>query len=187
MAFRVYTKTGDKGTTALIGGTRVSKASDRIEAYGTTDELNSYIGLIKDTVANEQIINELTIIQQQLFVIGAILATTPEKEVKMALPHIKEEDVIVLENQIDYYEHNLEPLQYFVLPGGHVVASYAHLARCVCRRAERLAVGVYEHSNHPEATIVMKYLNRLSDYLFVLARYIVKMNNAKEQFWIPEK
>jgi cob(I)alamin adenosyltransferase len=188
---KVYTKTGDKGTTALFGGTRVPKDHIRIESYGTVDELNSYIGLIRDQDMNAHYKEILIQVQDRLFTVGAILATPPEKEFlkngkeRLNIPKIIESDIELLENEIDTMENALPPMTHFVLPGGHTTVSYCHIARCVCRRAERLAV----HLNDIEPTdqFVIKYLNRLSDYLFVLARKLSHDLNAEEVKWIPEK
>jgi len=188
---KVYTKTGDTGTTALFGGTRVSKHHIRIESYGTVDELNSHIGLIRDQEMNQDYKKVLTEIQDRLFTVGAILATPPEKEtLKNGQPRLQnlgiiESDIELLENEIDTMETQLPPMTHFVLPGGHTTVSYCHIARCVCRRAERLAV----HLNDIEPTdeMVIKYLNRLSDYLFVLARKLSLDLRADEVKWIPRK
>jgi len=188
---KVYTKTGDKGTTALFGGTRVPKHHIRIESYGTVDELNSYIGLIRDQAINPLYKNVLIEVQDRLFTVGAILATPPEKEVlkngekRLQNLGITESDIEYLENEIDAMETELPPMTHFVLPGGHTTVSYCHIARCVCRRAERLAT----HLNDIEPTdeLVLKYLNRLSDYLFVLARKLSHDLNANEVQWIPRK
>lgn len=188
---KVYTKTGDKGTTSLFGGTRVPKDHIRIESYGTVDELNSYIGLVRDQEMNLHYKNILIEIQDRLFTIGAILATPPEKEVmKNGEPRLKklgivESDIELLENEIDSMESELPPMTHFILPGGHTTVSYCHIARCVCRRAERLAVHLGH--NEPVAEIAIKYLNRLSDYLFVLARKLSHDLQAEEVQWIPRK
>ena len=188
---KVYTKTGDTGTTALFGGTRVPKHHIRIESYGTVDELNSHIGLIRDQDMSDLYKNVLIEVQDRLFTVGAILATPPEKEtLKNGQPRLQnlgivESDIEFLENEIDTMEEALPPMTHFVLPGGHTTVSYCHIARCVCRRAERLAV----HLNDIEPTDerVIKYLNRLSDYLFVLARKLSHDLNADEIQWIPRK
>jgi len=188
---KVYTKTGDTGTTALFGGTRVPKDHIRIESYGTVDELNSHIGLIRDQEINAHYKDILIEIQDRLFTVGAILATPPEKEVKkngeLRLKNlgIIDSDIEFLETEIDIMEDSLAPMTHFVLPGGHTTVSYCHIARCVCRRAERLAVHL-DH-NEPVAENAIKYLNRLSDYLFVLARKLSKELNAEEVKWIPRK
>ena len=188
---KVYTKTGDTGTTALFGGTRVPKHHIRIESYGTVDELNSHIGLIRDQQINATYKTILIEVQDRLFTVGAILATPPEKETlkngekRLQNLGIQENDILFLETQIDAMEEQLPPMTHFVLPGGHTTVSYCHIARCVCRRAERLAV----HLNEIEPTdeMVIKYLNRLSDYLLVLARKLSLDLNADEVKWIPRK
>ena len=188
---KIYTKTGDSGTTALFGGTRVPKDHIRIESYGTVDELNSYIGLIRDQEIDLHYKEILIEIQDRLFTVGAILATPPEKEVKkngelrLQKLGITNSDIELLENEIDTMEEALPPMTHFVLPGGHTTVSYCHIARCVCRRAERLAVHL-DH-NEPVSEIVIMYLNRLSDYLFVLARKLSNDLNAEEVKWIPRK
>jgi cob(I)alamin adenosyltransferase len=188
---KVYTKTGDTGTTALFGGTRVPKDHARIESYGTVDELNSYVGLIRDQEINQHFKDILIEIQDRLFTVGAILATPPEKEVlkngqkRLQNLGIIESDIELLEKEIDTMEDSLPQMTHFVLPGGHTTVSYCHIARCVCRRAERLAVHLSH--NEPVADIAIKYLNRLSDYLFVLARKLSKELNADEVKWIPRK
>jgi len=179
---KVYTKKGDKGTTQLIGGTRVPKNTLRIEAYGTIDELNSYIGLIRDQKIDSEYVTQLLEIQDRLFTLGALLARDPEKQ-KMTLPELIESDITNLENWIDTMEEKLEPMTSFVLPGGHTTVSYAHIARCVCRRSERVITELNESSVVSE--IVMAYVNRLSDYLFVLSRKLTLDLNATEQPWKP--
>ena len=186
---KIYTKTGDTGTTALFGGTRVPKDHIRIESYGTVDELNSHIGLIRDQDFNAHYKDILIEIQDRLFTVGAILATPPDKEVlkngekRLQNLGILESDIELLESEIDAMEEALPPMTHFVLPGGHTTVSYCHVARCVCRRAERLAVHL-DH-NEPVAEIAIKYLNRLSVYLFVLARKSSHDLNAEEVKWIP--
>jgi cob(I)alamin adenosyltransferase len=188
---KVYTKTGDKGTTALFGGTRVPKDHIRIDSYGTVDELNSYIGLIRDQEFNQHYKDILIEIQDRLFTVGAILATPPEKEVlkngekRLQNLGIIESDIQLLENEIDNMEDSLPPMTHFVLPGGHTTVSYCHIARCVCRRAERLAVQLSHEE--PINEYAIKYLNRLSDYLFVLARKLSHDLQAVEVKWIPRK
>ncbi|MEJ6616831.1 MAG: cob(I)yrinic acid a,c-diamide adenosyltransferase [Crocinitomicaceae bacterium] len=179
---KVYTKKGDKGTTQLIGGTRVPKNTLRIEAYGTIDELNSYIGLIRDQNISAEYVGQLLEIQDRLFTLGALLARDPEKQ-KMQLPELIESDITNLENWIDAMEEKLEPMTSFVLPGGHTTVSYTHIARCVCRRSERIITELNESSQLSE--IVMAYVNRLSDYLFVLSRKLTLDLKAKEQLWKP--
>ncbi|WP_420573607.1 cob(I)yrinic acid a,c-diamide adenosyltransferase [Kordia sp.] len=188
---KVYTKTGDKGTTALFGGTRVPKHHIRIDSYGTVDELNSYIGLIRDQEINTHYQNVLMEIQDLLFTVGAVLATDPEKATlkngkdRLNIPRITEEEVTVLEREMDTMNDALPPMTHFVLPGGHQTVSFCHIARCVCRRAERLASALYEIEPFDEYTL--KYLNRLSDYLFVLARKLSHDLQANEIKWIPKK
>ena len=188
---KVYTKTGDSGTTALFGGTRVPKDHARIESYGTVDELNSYIGLIRDQEISLHYKKILIEIQDRLFTVGAILATPPEKEVlkngelRLQKLGITDSDIELLENEIDSMEDALPQMTHFILPGGHSTVSHCHIARCICRRAERLAVHLSH--NEPVAEIVIKYLNRLSDYLFVLARKLSSDLQADEVKWIPRK
>ena len=188
---KIYTKTGDNGTTALFGGTRVPKDHIRIESYGTVDELNSHIGLIRDQEIETHHKEILIEIQDRLFTIGAILATPPEKEVKkngelrLKKLGIIDSDIELLEKEMDAMEEALPQMTHFILPGGHSSVSYCHIARCVCRRAERLAVHL-DH-NEPVAENAIKYLNRLSDYLFVLARKLSQDLNAVEVKWVPRK
>ncbi len=177
---KIYTKTGDKGLTSLFGGKRVPKHHIRIEAYGTVDELNSYIGLIRDQKVDENTFKVLIEIQDRLFTLGSMLATEPGNE-KVKVPQLFEEDITLLENEIDKMNETLPEMRSFVLPGGHQTVSYCHIARCVCRRAERLAVHLTEVE--PVQEIVVKYLNRLSDYLFVLSRKLTQDNNANEIPW----
>ncbi|MEB8329647.1 cob(I)yrinic acid a,c-diamide adenosyltransferase [Flavobacteriaceae bacterium KMM 6897] len=188
---KIYTKTGDKGTTALFGGKRVSKHHIRIDSYGTIDELNTWLGLIRDQNIDEHSKNTLKLIQDKLFTIGAILATDPKKAVQkngkeiLKIAKINEKDVEYLEKEMDCMNEALPPMTHFILPGGHTTVSYCHIARTVCRRAERLATHLYE--NEPFDNTVLSYINRLSDYLFVLARKLSKDLNAEEIEWIPEK
>ena len=181
---KVYTKTGDKGKTSLLGGTRVSKAHARINAYGTVDELNSFIGLVRDQKVNESRQEELINIQNKLFTVGSHLASDPEKS-KATIPDLLQEDVDTLEQKIDEMEGHLAPMKNFILPGGHQSVSYCHVARCVCRRAERLVIGLSEDT--PVADIIVQYLNRLSDYLFVLSRKMSAELDAEETPWLPNK
>ncbi len=178
---KVYTKKGDSGTTQLIGGTRVPKSSLRIEAYGTVDELNSYIGLIRDQEVSAEIITQLLEIQDRLFTMGSQLASDPEAS-KMKLPELLEKDVENLEIWIDQMDETLEPMKSFVLPGGHTTVSFCHIARCVCRRAERISVDLNAHQEMDP--ILLTYLNRLSDYLFVLSRKLSNDLNATEHPWV---
>lgn len=184
MALKIYTKTGDQGKTSLIGGTKVSKSHIRIDTYGTVDELNSYIGLVCDHLTDPDSRTTLKEIQDRLFTIGSSLACDPEKEPKMKIPDLTEPDISLLEQQIDKMNDKLEPMKFFILPGGHIAVSTAHVARCVCRRAERCCVLLNETSGNVEP-LVLKYLNRLSDYLFVLARYIGHLNGTAEIAWRP--
>jgi cob(I)alamin adenosyltransferase len=179
---KVYTKKGDKGTTQLIGGTRVPKSSLRIEGYGTIDELNSHIGLIRDQEISAESVDQLIEIQDRLFTIGSLLASDGSN--KMQLPQVSESDVTYLESCIDEMDIELEPMRSFVLPGGHTTVSFCHIARCVCRRAERIVVDLNE--NEPVDPIILTYLNRLSDYLFVLGRKLSKELKIKEVPWDPK-
>jgi len=179
---KIYTKTGDQGQTSLIGGTRVPKHHLRIESYGTVDELNSYIGLIRDQQVSEHQQNLLKEIQDRLFTIGSALASDPEKS-KMIIPDLHQEDIELLEKEIDTMTADLPELRHFILPGGSNAVSFCHLARCVCRRAERICVHLSEDSFVDEK--VMVYLNRLSDYLFVLSRKLCFDNQIEENKWIP--
>jgi cob(I)alamin adenosyltransferase len=180
--FKIYTKTGDKGMTSLIGGARVPKSHIRIESYGTIDELNAYLGMVNDSAQNEEVTTWLREIQDRLFTIGSVLATNPDKEVKMKLPDLHEADVTWLEQEIDKMNETLPEMRSFILPGGNFAASTCHVARCVCRRAERLCVQMHEQQEFvPE--LVIAYLNRLSDFLFVLCRYITHINGAAEIEW----
>ena len=183
MAFKIYTKTGDKGLTSLIGGTRLPKHHIRIEAYGTVDELNSHIGLLRDVTADKTTGELLIHIQDRLFTIGSHLAADPVKS-KMQLPPIFEEDVVALEKAIDEIDKVVPEMKSFVLPGGHIHVSYCHIARCVCRRAERSVLRLAE--NEQVEDIHVKYLNRLSDYLFMLARWYTMELKATEIPWKPK-
>lgn len=181
---KIYTKTGDQGQTSLIGGTRVPKHHIRIESYGTVDELNSYIGLIRDQNIDKHTFDFLLEIQDRLFTIGALLAADPEKS-KMKLPELFESDVVLLEKQIDEMNEVLPEMKSFVLPGGHTIVSFCHVARCVCRRAERQCTHLAEIATVPE--FVIQYLNRLSDYLFILARKLTKDLKVIEMPWKPKQ
>lgn len=184
MAMKIYTKTGDKGKTSLIGGTKVAKSHLRIETYGTVDELNSWLGLVNDYMEETAVKTLIREIQDRLFTVGASLATDPDKDTKMKIPDLHEADVQVLENSIDQMNTVLPEMKFFVLPGGHKAVSHCHIARCVCRRAERLCVNMQEQDMHVEP-LVLQYLNRLSDYLFVLARYVGHQLQAEEIPWRP--
>jgi cob(I)alamin adenosyltransferase len=185
MAFKIYTKTGDQGTTSLIGGTKVLKSNERIEAYGTVDELNAYIGLCKDLITNASSKDILKEIQDRLFTIGSALACDPEKETKMKIPDLKEADIQLLESEMDSMNAGLEPLQNFILPGGHPTISHLHIARCICRRTERMVVELLIGKEGGEENTIVQYLNRLSDYLFILGRQVAKDLNAEEIIWKP--
>ncbi len=186
---KIYTKTGDKGLTSLFGGTRVPKYNGRIEAYGTIDELNSHIGLIRDQKIAEHDVKMLIKIQNELFTLGAMLATPKDKEKlkngkdRLNIPKVTDADVKFLEEEIDIMNEDLPVMTNFILPGGHTTVSFCHIARCVCRRAERICVAIAENEDIDE--VVLKYLNRLSDYLFVLARKLTKDNKATEIPWRP--
>lgn len=188
---KIYTKTGDTGTTALFGGTRVPKHDLRIDSYGTVDELNSWIGLIRDQKIDEHTHDILIKIQNHLFTVGAILATPPEKKYlkngkeRLNISKIADTDIEILETEIDTMNEALPPMTHFILPGGHPSVSFCHITRTVCRRAERLSSDL--HSQEPIDGQVLKYLNRLSDYLFVLARKLSHDFEANEIKWIPEK
>ena len=188
---KIYTKTGDKGTTALFGGTRVSKNNIRIDSYGTIDELNAWLGLIRDQEVDTYSKNLLALLQEKLFTVGAILATDPNKAIlksgkeRLNIPKINASDIELLENEMDYMNDSLPPMTHFILPGGHTTVSYCHIARTVCRRAERMATALFEEAPFDEN--VMSYINRLSDFLFVLARKLSKDLKAEEIKWIPEK
>jgi cob(I)alamin adenosyltransferase len=184
MALKIYTKSGDLGKTSLIGGTKVPKSHLRIESYGTVDELNSYIGLVSDQVTDEHLKEILKEIQDRLFTVGSSLACDPDKAPLMKIPDLKESDIVLLENEIDHMNEVLPVMKNFILPGGHPAVSTAHITRCVCRRAERLCVNMQEHELFVDP-LVIKYINRLSDYLFVLSRYIGHLMGVIEIAWKP--
>ena len=177
---KIYTKTGDKGQTSLIGGTRVPKHHIRIEAYGTVDELNSWMGLLRDTISDTKTKTLIIEIQDRLFTIGSLLASDPEKS-KMKLPELHPDDITRLEKEIDAIDAVVPPMKNFVLPGGHPIVSHCHIARCICRRAERNVIHLSETS--PVAEIIVQYLNRLSDYIFMLARKLSHDLGAEEIPW----
>lgn len=181
---KIYTKKGDKGETSLLGGTRVPKHHIRIEAYGTVDELNSWLGLIRDQNISADIKKFLINIQDRLFTIGSHLATDPKKN-KIKLPSLNEDDTILLEKEIDKMNETIPEMKSFVLPGGNEIVSYCHIARCVCRRAERCVVHLAQNEKVEE--IIIKYLNRLSDYLFVLSRKFSHEFRAEEIPWKPKE
>lgn len=188
---KIYTKTGDKGTTALFGGSRVPKHHIRIDSYGTVDELNANIGFLRDQEIDAHSSKVLLDIQERLFTLGSMLATDPKKAIlkngkeRLNIPKITEDDVHFLEEEIDQMNTNLPPMTHFVLPGGHPAVSICHICRCVCRRAERLSTALYEISPFDEH--VLKYLNRLSDFLFVMARKLSFELHIEEIKWIPKK
>ncbi len=180
---KIYTKTGDKGTTALFGGKRVSKADLRIDTYGTVDELNSWIGLLRDQSVNE--INKIVLIeiQDRLFTMGSMLATEPGNT-KVKIPHLTSDDVKTLEHEIDKMDAELPAMKSFILPGGHQSVSFCHIARTVCRRAERLVIAL--DATEKVDGIVIQYLNRLSDYLFTLARKNAADLRIEDTPWKPK-
>jgi cob(I)alamin adenosyltransferase len=182
MGKKVYTKTGDKGYTSLLGGTKVFKNNLRIEAYGTLDELNSFVGLLSDYLSSDKskFVSEslqLNIIQNNLFKIGSVVSKDPNKDIGFELPNVEKSDIEQLENWIDNFDKDLDELKNFILPGGHVYVSQAHICRTICRRAERLCV----LETIPD--IILIYLNRLSDYFFVLSRMISKKLSVNERIW----
>jgi cob(I)alamin adenosyltransferase len=183
VSMKIYTKTGDKGETSLFGGSRVSKDNIRIESYGTVDELNSYLGLIRDYNLNEEDEKVIIGIQDRLFTLGSLLAADPSKN-NLKLPPLKQEDVELLELEMDKMNEILPEMKTFVLPGGDKAASHCHIARCICRRAERSVITLAKQESIDE--ILIQYLNRLSDYLFVLARKQMQLNKGKEVPWIPK-
>lgn len=187
---KIYTKKGDQGETSLLGGTRVSKSHIRIESYGTVDELNSWLGLIRDQNISNDIKNFLIHIQDRLFTIGSHLASDPDKS-KAKIPDVKEEDIAALEKEIDKMNETLLEMRSFVLPGGNTIVSYCHITRCVCRRAERAVVLLASKEKVQVSVpmgedIIIKYLNRLSDYLFVLSRKFSQDMGAEEIPWKPD-
>lgn len=180
---KIYTKKGDKGETSLIGGNRVKKSHARLHAYGTVDELNSYVGLLGDYIEDSSICSELLEIQDRLFTLGSLLAATPES--KMQLPTLAESDIKSLEDSIDSMNEKLPEMRSFILPGGHKIVSLCHISRTICRRAERWTIAVNEEEM--VSLLILAYLNRLSDYFFVLSRYISNILNVSENPWIPRK
>jgi cob(I)alamin adenosyltransferase len=180
---KIYTKKGDDGTTGLYGGARVDKDSSRLEAYGSLDELLAYFGLLQDEISNNYIVNRLIEIQHELFNMGAYMAATPDKSLKM--PELNFELIKTLEDEMDDWNEELPPLKHFILPGGFKSASHTHVARTICRRVERNIVrikGDFLQDEH-----ILKFINRLSDWLFVLARYLNFENNIGEVKWEPKK
>lgn len=184
MSFKIYTKTGDTGTTSLIGGTKVPKSHLRIESYGTLDELNSQLGLCRDLLTNEDSRKTLLEVQDRLFTIGSSLACDPVKEPKMRIPDLKVSDIQFLEAEIDRMDAALPPMRSFILPGGHPLVSQLHIARCICRRAERACVRLELESLEVEP-LILQYLNRLSDYLFILSRFTAQELQVAEIPWKP--
>ncbi|WP_299320110.1 cob(I)yrinic acid a,c-diamide adenosyltransferase [uncultured Maribacter sp.] len=188
---KIYTKTGDDGTTGLFGGTRVPKHHIRIDSYGTVDELNSWLGLIRDQDISPIYKQQLTSIQEHLFAVGAILATDPEKEIlkngqeRLKITKVGTTEINFLEQVIDEMDSQLPPMTHFILPGGHTTVSYCHIARTVCRRAERISTLLFQ--TEPFDKNVLSFINRLSDYLFVLARKLSYDLQADEIKWIPKK
>lgn len=180
---KIYTKTGDKGSTSLFGGTKLSKGHIRIETYGTVDELNSHIGLVRDQEINTTRKEELTWIQDRLFTIGSLLATEAGNT-KVSLPKLNSSDVGRVEKLIDQLDEALPPMKNFVLPGGHQSVSFTHIARTVCRRSERMVIRLNEEEEVDE--LIIPFLNRLSDYLFVLARKMSHELKADEAIWKPQ-
>ncbi len=184
---KIYTKTGDQGETSLFGGGRVKKSHMRIAAYGTVDELNSHLGLVRDHLSDPGLQDKLIFIQNKLFSMGSMLATPPDKKKlksgkdRLQIELIGDKDILFLENEIDLMNEELSPMTHFILPGGHPVVSFCHVARCVCRRTERIVVALKENEGVEETILV--FLNRLSDYLFVLARKLSKDKGAEEIPW----
>lgn len=182
MAFKIYTKTGDLGKTSLIGGTKVLKSNIRIESYGTIDELNSYIGLVNDLFQDAETNKTLREIQDRLFTIGSSLACDPDKDTGMKIPDLHAGDIEYLENEIDRMDATLPQMKSFILPGGHPTVAQFHIARCVCRRAERICVHMKEIDLFIDP-LVIQYINRLSDYLFMTARYSAMKLGVEEIPW----
>lgn len=182
---KVYTRSGDKGETGLVGGSRLSKGSDLIDLYGEVDELNSHLGVTVTLLEDKNLIDDLHTIQVKLFDLGSNLACEPEKRVKFQLPQLSEDDVSWLEKKIDHFDAQLEPLKYFVLPGGAHTSALLHVCRTVCRRVERKLVGHLAIELTP--LYAREYINRLSDYFFVLSRYLNKVEGKSEIYWVPKK
>ncbi len=183
---KIYTKTGDQGETSLLGGERVSKTNLRIEAYGTVDELNAWVGVLRDSIDDQKAIHEqLIYIQDKLFTAGSRLATHPDNKRSFPLPEMTEEHIEMLEKAMDEMDAELPPMKNFVLPGGHAAVSHAHVCRTVCRRAERRVIALQQHEKTDE--IIARYLNRLSDFFFVLSRFVALKNNVQETPWKPAK
>lgn len=181
---KIYTKKGDQGTTGILGGVRLPKHHLRIESYGTVDELNSFVGALRDQVNEDDLKSQLISIQEELFTMGSHLASDPEKN-KMKLPDLREEDVTRLEQEMDKMDEKLPEMRSFVLPGGHPAVSAAHVCRCVCRRAERNCVALSEVEFVDEK--ILRYLNRLSDYFFMLSRQLTQNYGVMEIPWKPRQ
>jgi cob(I)alamin adenosyltransferase len=186
MSSKIYTKTGDKGKTSLIGGTKVLKSHIRINAYGTVDELNAFTGLLADQLSDTHSRELLREIQDRLFTIGSTLACDPHKKIALKIPDLRDSDIFLLEQEIDQMNEKLPEMKSFILPGGDVAVSTAHICRTVCRRAERITVEL-DTTEPLDEPLIIKYLNRLSDYFFVLARYIGHLVGALEIKWEPRK
>jgi len=192
---KIYTKTGDRGKTGLFSGERVPKNDPRVEAYGTVDELNSFLGVLKtalDQRRHEKILAELANIQSDLFCIGARLASYPDKQAAGTVPGIEAHRTLALEQAIDHMQSALDPLVGFILPGGHPTAAWAHVCRAVCRRAERRVVELTSSFNNipdgkDQLAPIVEYLNRLSDYLFTLARYCNAIHRKGDVIWEPSQ
>lgn len=182
--WKIYTKTGDKGETSLIGGNRVPKYDDRIEAYGTLDELNAFLGVVYDSVEIEEVKRVLQAIIEHIFRIESLVAYDKSSGEEITLPQIYDKDVAFLENEIDKMNEVLPELNHFILPGGHLPSSYCHVARCVCRRAERRILLLGAKTDIDK--LIVTYMNRLSDYLFVLSRYLCARNTCKETEWVTK-
>ncbi len=181
---KIYTKTGDKGQTSLVSGERVPKNHIRIEAYGTVDELNACMGLMKDSARYQELNSRIEEIQSMLFSIGSHLAATEKN--KFPLPELEEEEIKKLEAEMDAMDGKLEPLRNFLIPGGDLTASYAHMARTICRRAERRLIDL-EFAGEATHPVILPFLNRLSDYLFTLARFYTLQHGGSETSWVSRK
>jgi cob(I)alamin adenosyltransferase len=179
MAFKIYTKTGDTGQTGLFGGHRVSKSHLRVDSYGTVDELNAFIGALRDACTDTHLREVLFTVQNRLFTLGAHLASDPKKH--PPTPDLLPADIELLEQEMDAMDAHLPPLRNFILPGGHPTVSACHICRTVCRRAERLVVAL--HQKDPVDPLALQYLNRLSDYFFILGRYLAQALGAEEIAW----
>ena len=180
----IYTRTGDKGTTSLVGGTRVPKTHARLEAYGTVDELNSFLGMLLSLIDDAQETELLLFVQHRLFAVGAYFATEQAKMGQSTLKMLDEADVTRLELAIDRLDSELPPLKAFILPGGSYPASVCHVCRTVCRRAERCMLSLEEQQICEIAPRFKSFINRLSDYLFVLSRKLNVLSNKNENYWI---